>query len=43
MADHTKPTYKWWKKYAIESKKSIWLDVDDMIDKEIIKSEWPIT
>jgi ATP-dependent protease ClpP protease subunit len=43
MADHTKPTAKWWKKYAIESKKSVWLDVDDMIDKEIIKSEWPIT
>jgi ATP-dependent protease ClpP protease subunit len=43
MADHTKPTYKWWFKHTIESKKSIWMDVDDMIDKEIIKAEWPIT
>jgi ATP-dependent protease ClpP protease subunit len=42
MAEHTKPTKGWWKKYAIESKKSIWMDVDDMIDKEIIKAEWPI-
>ena len=43
MADATKPTAKWWNKHAIESKRSVWLDVDDMIDKEIIKSEWPIT
>jgi ATP-dependent protease ClpP protease subunit len=42
MAEHTKPTAKWWHKYSIESKKSIWMDVDDMIDKEIIKAEWPI-
>jgi ATP-dependent protease ClpP protease subunit len=43
MSDHTKPTLKWWHKYAIESKKSIWMDTDDMIDKEIVKAEWPIT
>jgi ATP-dependent protease ClpP protease subunit len=43
MARHTKPTFKWWFKHAVESKKSVWLDVDDMVDKEIIKSEWPIT
>ena len=43
MADHTKPTEKWWKRYAIESKKEVWLDLDDMIDKEIVEREWPIT
>ena len=42
MAERTKPTWKWWMKNAIDSKKNLWLDVDDMIDKEIIKSEWPI-
>jgi ATP-dependent protease ClpP protease subunit len=42
MAHHTMQTAKWWKKNTVDSKKSMWLDVDDMIDKGIIKSEWPI-
>ncbi len=43
MADHTKPTYRWWRKYAMENKKAVWLDLDDMIEKGIVEREWPIT
>lgn len=43
MAENTKPTANWWMKYAIESKRAMWLDLDDMIDKEIVRGEWPIT
>lgn len=42
MASHTKPTEKWWHKYAIESKKAVWMDVEDMKKKGIIIGEWPI-
>ena len=43
MAEHTKPTYKWWRRYAIDSKKDVWLDLDDMVDKGIVERDWPIT
>ncbi len=43
MAEHTKPTFKWWYKYSIENKKALWMDLDDMIDKEIVEKEWPMT
>jgi ATP-dependent protease ClpP protease subunit len=43
MAEHTKPTYKWWYKNAIENKKAIWMDLDDMIDRDIVDGKWPIT
>jgi ATP-dependent protease ClpP protease subunit len=41
MAEATKPTYKWWYKHVIESKKAVWLDLDDMIEKEIVEGKWP--
>ncbi len=43
MAESTKPTYNWWMKYTIQSKKAVWMDLDEMIDKEIVEAEWPIT
>ena len=42
MAEHTKPTQEWWYKYVVESKKSVWMDIEEMKKKEIIIGEWPI-
>ncbi len=41
MAEHTTPTWKWWYKHAIESKKAVWMDVDEMVERGIIDKPWP--
>lgn len=42
MAKHTKPTEQWWIKNAIESKKELWLNANDMVDKKygIVDEIW---
>ena len=42
MSEHTKPTTNWWLKNAIQSKKAKWMDVDEMLDRDIIDKAWPL-
>lgn len=41
MAKHSNKTTKWWITNAVESKKELWLNTDDMIKYGIIDSKWP--
>ena len=42
MAKHTKPTADWWLKNAVENKKDLWLDADQMVSKKyaIVDEIW---
>jgi len=41
MAKHSLKNVKWWVANAIESKKELWWNVDDMLTNGIIDSKWP--
>jgi len=41
MAKHSLKPVKWWVANAIESKRELWWNVDDMLANGIIDSKWP--
>jgi ATP-dependent Clp protease protease subunit len=41
MAKHSNKTTKWWITNAVESKKELWLNTEEMIKYGIVDSVWP--